>query len=191
MRAYSISMQAVEQTLVSIARESLLPDPSSNLLSDYMKNTLHLYQKDYTFQQTKLKLQHIDIVWRYLEKLLILCQGKWTSVPNTIMDCYMKSVNDTQNINIKQFIVQQPDLDKLWLFLSAIRRFIKDMCKTELTQTPENKSLYEYLGNAEDIDEDLVYQFCGDYDLKLSQIGDAYTKAAEEYQKLLNEQQNN
>ena len=189
MRGYKISMRAIEQALVAIERLSAYPDPNTNLISEYMKNTLHLYSQDYmAFQQTKLKLQHIPAVWRYLEKLMVLCEGKWTQIPVTVMNCYMKSISDDQHTNIIQFI-RTYDIKQLWEFLTAVRRFLKEMCKEELTKHTDEHLLYMYLQNAEDMEkhEELLIQFCGD--LKLSQIGAAYEKAAESYRNLLEEQQ--
>eukprot|EP01083_Nonionella_stella_P064531 168263_1 len=43
LRGYKGSMQAIEQTLIALSRMEHYPDPVTNLISEYMKNTLHLY----------------------------------------------------------------------------------------------------------------------------------------------------
>eukprot|EP01083_Nonionella_stella_P064530 168262_1 len=186
LRGYKGSMQAIEQTLIALSRMEHYPDPVTNLISEYMKNTLHLYPKDYTaFQQTNLKLQHMDVVWRYLEKLFILCQGNWMEIPNNTMTCYMQFIDEAQKTSIKQFIAAK-DINDLWPFLCGFRRFMKDTCKAKLGNPAQNP-LYMYLEYVEDIQPDMMDDFPDD--IMLSQIGYTYTKAAEEYQQRLHDQQ--
>ena len=184
MRGYKNVKEAVEQTIIAISRMDNYPHPEANLLWKYMKKTLHLYPRDYKpFQQTQLKLRHINVVWRYLEKQKILCEGEWTEIPYNIMNCYLKPISERQKTNMKQFIVSK-DIDKGWIFLNAMRRWMVKMCKTKLAE-PDELKLKDTLQVVEYIDAEM----CRDIpnDLTLAHIGYSYKTAAATYQCLLNE----
>merc|ERR1712013_930872 len=102
LRGYKAAMHAVEQTLIALSRMKNLPDAKISV-AEYMKNTMHLYARDYaSFQQTKLKLQHLDVTWRYLEKLYVRTEGLWAQVPDTVMQIYMEFIEEQQRQSLKQ-----------------------------------------------------------------------------------------
>jgi len=178
--AYGDAKNAVEQTLVALQRQKHLPEKGF-VLELYMKDNLHLYAKEYDpFVRTNLQLKHLDHIWRFLHKLLLLEEGTWQQIPQTTMEMYKNPINDQLKTNIMQFMTMH-SMDALWVFLSAFKRFLGETCRTPLSKAPETDTLVQWLVYAEGIDEDLVYEF--PMDIKLSQAGFAYYHAAKEYQK--------
>ena len=178
--AYSNAKSAVEHTLVALQRQKNLPEKGFSL-GTYMKDNLHLYPKEYDpFIRTQLQLKHLGPLWRFLEKTHLIEQGTWHEIPKTTMELYRTPINDQLKTGIRQFITMY-DMDALWKFLSAFRRFLETMCRTQLSQKPDQESLVHFLSYAEDVDEELVYNFPPG--IKLNQAGFAYFHAAKEYQK--------
>ena len=95
------------------------------------------------------------------------------------MELYKNPINEELKTALMQFITMH-DMDALWQFLMAFRRFLKETCKTPLSQTPDQVRLVEYLGYTEDIDEELTYVFPPD--IMLHQAGWAYYHADRNYQ---------
>merc|ERR1712083_28321 len=106
--------------------------------------------------------------------------GTWQQIPQTTMEMYKDPINDQLKTGIMQFMTMH-EMDALWTFLSAFKRFLEETCRTQLSKTPKVDSLVQMLCYAEGMDEELVYVFPGD--IKLSQAGYAYYHAAKEYQK--------
>eukprot|EP01084_Bolivina_argentea_P253098 425038_1 len=186
-KGYKLAMQSVEQILIAIERLVSYPDPTITSIFDYMKKTLHLSRKDYSpFQPTKLQISHCGKVWRHLEKRYIECQGKWKEIPQ-IMDCYLRFIDKEQKQSIGQFIATN-DMDKLWIFLLGYRRFMEEICKTQLSN-PQQTKLRLYLQDVDDIDLDMIGNDMNAFpnNIMLSQIGHAYEYAAEKYQERLND----
>eukprot|EP01083_Nonionella_stella_P272242 923023_1 len=186
LKAYQCAMQAVEQTLIAILRQDNYPHPQKIELFEFMKNTLHLYSGDYmAFNGTNLKLQHIDVVWRCLEKEYTLCEDKWTETPD-IMDCYLDFINDDQQTQIMQLV--EKDIDQIWIFLGGLRRFMQRNCMTKLPNFQPNKEpLIKWLTDAEDIKDEIRTALPPD--LMMSHIGWTYGRAAQEYKKVINNSQ--
>merc|ERR1712154_146025 len=88
------------------------------------------------------------------------------------MELYKNPINEDLKTALMQFITMH-DMDTLW-------QFLKDTCRTPLSQTPEQVTLVEYLGYAEDIDEELTHVF--PQTIMLHQAGWAYYHAARYYQ---------
>ena len=178
--AYSNAKNAVEQTLIALERQKNLPKKAFSL-GTYMKDNLHLYPQEYDpfIRIQQLQLRHLESVWRYLEKMQLIEQGTWHEIPQTTMELYKNPINEDLKTALMQFITMH-DMDALWQFLMAFRRFLRDTCRTPLSETPNQIDLVEYLGYAEDIDEELVGVF--PTAIKLHQAGWAYYHAARNYQ---------
>ena len=182
MAAYRDAKNAVEQTLVALQRQKHLPEQGF-VLETYMKDNLHLYAKEYApFIRTQLHLKHLEGVWRFLDKSLLLTEGTWHEIPQTTMEMYKNPINDQLKTEIMQFMTTMQEMDTLWTFLSAFRRFLGDICKRSLSKEPDNEYLKKMLYDiSEDVDPELVDAFPDV--IKLSQAGYAYQHAAKEYQK--------
>ena len=179
--AYANAKNAVEQTLIALERQKNLPKKSLSL-GMYMKDNLHLYPQEYDpfIRIQQLQLMHLESVWRYLEKMQLLQQGTWHEIPQTTMELYKNPImNEDLKTALNQFITMH-DMDALWQFLMAFRRFLRDTCRTPLSTTPHLIDLVDYLAFAEDIDEQLGAVFPDT--IKLHQAGWAYYHAARNYQ---------
>jgi len=178
--AYTNAKNAVEQTLIALERQKNLPKKGF-ALGTYMKDNLHLYPQEYDpfIRIQQLQLKHLESIWRFLEKMQLIEEGTWHEIPQTTMELYKNPINEDLKTALMQFITMH-DMDALWQFLMAFRRFLKDTCRTPLSQTPEQVTLNEFLGYAEDISEDLVYVF--PQTIMLHQAGWAYYHAARYYQ---------
>ena len=180
LEAYSDAQNAAEQTLVALQRQKNLPEKGFSL-GTYMKDNLHLYPKEHDpFIRTQLQLKHLGSVWRFLERIHLIEEGIWHEIPKTTMELYKNPINDELKTGIMQFITMH-DMNALWTFLSAFRRFLETMCRKQLSRKPDQESLVQFLSYAEDVDEELVYNFPPG--IKLNQAGFAYFHAAKEYQK--------
>eukprot|EP01084_Bolivina_argentea_P234533 394841_1 len=125
-----------------------------------MKTNLHLYIAQYMFciNIQQLSLKHLENVWKYLDKLYWIEKGTWNEIPTRTMRMYRTEIEETLKASLKQFVYQH-EMDKLWIFLSAFRRFLEDICSGEISNGAQNLSLSEFLQHADDIDEELIYSF--------------------------------
>merc|ERR1712228_346805 len=180
LEAFNNALQAVEQTLIALERQRNLASNSYNL-GKYMKDNLHLYpQEFYPFVRIQqLQLKHLENIWRYLERLYLIEEGRWHEIPQSTMELYKNDINELCKTALMQFITMH-EMDTLWLFLSAFRRFLSTTCRTPLDQNPDKQRLLDFLQYAEDIDEELMYVFPPE--IKLSQAGYAYFHSAKYYQ---------
>eukprot|EP01084_Bolivina_argentea_P082904 150103_1 len=143
-----------------------------------MRNTLHL--DTYTpFQRTQLQIQHMDIIWRYLDRLYILQKGNWKQIPDCVMNLYQIQIaTDEIKTELAQFIAML-DLDELWKFLKVFRRFLEKVCKT-VEKDAHIRPLVIYLENVADIQYELIQYFPNK--IMLNQAAQAYKYCAEKYQ---------
>ena len=112
--------------------------------------------------------------------MLLLTEGTWHQIPQTTMEMYKSPINDQLKTGVLQFVTKN-DMQALWRFLSAFKRFLETLCKTPLYREPERVKLVNFLEFAEDMNEEMVEAF--PKNIKLSQAGYAYYHAAKEYQK--------
>ena len=187
MNPYSAAKNAVEQVLIAMKHQRDLPRAEYSL-GNYMKDHLHLYPIEYDpfIRTQQLQLKHLESVWRYLEKLQLIEDGTWHEIPECTTEMYKHPIDDDSKTALMQFVTMH-DMDDLWQFLMAFRRFLRDTCRTPLSENPEYANLIEYLGYAVDIDEELVDVFPNA--IKLNQAGWAYYHAARNYQQRLREEE--
>merc|ERR1712099_135836 len=148
-----------------------------------MKDNLHLYPQEYDpfIRIQQLQLKHLEHIWRYLERLYLVEEGTWHEIPQTTMEMYKNDIDEVLKTALMQFITRH-EMDQLWNFLSAFRRFLESNCRTgHLSKQPEQQSLAtDFLLYADGIDEELIYVF--PTEIKLSQAGYAYYHSARYYQ---------
>jgi len=178
--AYTNALQAIEQTLIALERQKNLPTNGYSL-GTYMKDNLHLYPQEYDpfIRIQQLQLKHLEHIWRYLERLYLIEEGTWHEIPQTTMELYKNDIDERLKTALMQFITRH-EMDPLWEFLSAFRRFLENNCRTELAKQPDQQKLLDFLQYADDIDEELMYVFPNQ--IMLNQAGYAYYHAARYYQ---------
>ena len=181
-----IMMTTIEQILIALERQKNLPAPNYELVK-YMKNNGNLYPDEYgPFMKTKLALKHLEGIWRYLEKLHLIETDKCLKIPSATIETYKQNINENIKMLLTQFVYRH-ELNSLWFFLSAFRRFLKFNCCQGLSH-PEQKRLFDYLQYAEDIDTELIYTF--PQDIKLNQAGYAYYHCIQFYKQRCDEEKN-
>eukprot|EP01084_Bolivina_argentea_P302424 522001_1 len=175
-------MKSFEQTLIALLRWPALPNRNSSIY-DFMKNNLKLFEDEYhLFNEMKqlLFLKHCESLWKYLNKLYIIKQGKWYQIPKNLLLNYKSEIKNQQiKIKLKQFI-NQFDPQLFWQFLREWQEFVENrLCdKNKIIKHADQYTL-KYFLEKDGLNLKILKKF--PQEVKLSQTGDAYHIVAHQY----------
>ena len=175
------ALSAVKQSITALERQQTLSEKTQETeISKFMKESLRLYLKEYeSFERSKLKLKHLEAVWKSLDRLYSLQTRAWREIPGSVIDLYRANIIQKEmKTNMDQFIARF-DLDQLWRFLRAYQGFLERVCQTVIPDA-HSSTLQLYLQNVAGIDPDLIEHF--PIEVKMVQAAQAYKFCAEKYQ---------
>ena len=183
--------QGIEQTLIALCyRWPTLPNRNSSIY-DFMKNNLKLFEDEYQlFNEMKstLFLKHCESLWKYLDKLYIIKQGKWYQIPRTLELNYKNDIKDKNiKLKLKQF-VNMVEHELLWEFLREWLDFMeRRLCDKNKVIKYADKYTLKYFLEKDGLKQQLAKKVLDKFpdEIKLSQTGSAYHIVALQYKNQL------
>eukprot|EP01084_Bolivina_argentea_P157503 274462_1 len=181
---YKNAMLAVEKSINALEQEKTLTEQTQKIkLSKFMKETLPTYMYEFeAFEFSNLELQHLEKIWRYLDRLYALYQGIWQQIPECVMELYRRQITKNIECQLEQFM-ERFDLHTIWKFVRSFRVFLERICCTDIKQA-DTLSLYLYLSNVADIQTDFIQYF--PQNIKLNQAAKTYKYCIQKYQQRSN-----
>ena len=142
--------QGIEQTLIAMNRWDVLPNRDVSVY-EFMKNRLKLFEDEcQIFNEMKgtLQLKHCQSLWKYLDKVYVLKQGRWHQVDKMHIElCYKTLIKESNTKTRLKKFVNNFDKDVVWDFLMEWLDFIeRRLCDPEkVINQPERYKLKEWL----------------------------------------------
>jgi len=130
LRFIKSAKNGIEQTLVALLRWQELPPQHSTRIATFMKENLRLYEEEYQLFDSMhdlLMLKHCEALWKLLDRLHKLREGKWSQVPPDIPAIFKQPIGREQIRNELRQWVNTCDVDQMLDLLIEWKAFMEEV----------------------------------------------------------------